>query len=182
MVLSLVNPTGPEFIKDFPFQNEQNCDAIDEFAGPCLTTHSLNSYTPVLGATTTNPTLGAGTVRGKYFRIFDQIYVWGEFRFGTGFTAGSGIYTMNLPFPAKTIMGSNVLLGSAPIIGGGTSWDASASTGRHPLAVYLRTDSLVQFVLRTASGLVARECTNANPVIWEVNDGITWCARYQRQA
>src|SRR3954462_14655862 len=103
MVLALQTPTGPSFVKDWPAQNTVNCDLIDGYAGPCLTTNPLLDYVPVLTASVTDPTLGTGGILvGKYYKIFDQIYVWGEFRFGTGATIGSGVYRISLPFRAKT--------------------------------------------------------------------------------
>src|SRR5215208_3695550 len=103
MVLSLETPLGNNFLKDWPTQNTENCDLIDDFAGPCLVSHALGSYTPVLTATTTNPSLGTGgALTGKYYKIFDQVWIWGEFRFGVGAAIGSGTYQISIPFRAKT--------------------------------------------------------------------------------
>lgn len=182
MVLSLINPIGPNFMKDFPAQNEVNLDRIDNYAGPCLTTHLLTPYDAQLTAVTANPTLGAGSTQGFYYKIFDQVFVWAQFRFGAGFTLGTGIYMMNLPFPAKSIIGPNVLLGSSPILGNGSVWDESSSAGRQPVVCSLRTSTQVQFVVRVDSGLAARECTSANlPITWAVDDGVSWCARYTKE-
>lgn len=184
MTLGLVTPQDVNFIKDWPSQNEINCNLIDDFAGAqCLTSHPLGLYTPVLSAVTTPPTLGTGSViQGYYYKIFDQIYTWGHFRLGTGFTAGSGVYTITLPFKVKTLLPISTNLGGTPIIGNGHLWDESSAVagGRQPVTVQLRTDQTAMFGIRMNSGAAAREVTNAGPIVWAVDDGIKWSARYQR--
>src|SRR5215213_3743947 len=113
MVLSLLTPTGPNFIKDFPAANVVNLDRIDDYAAPSLTTHPLQTYTPVLTAATANPVLGVGgIIRGYFYEIFDQIYTWGEFRFGTsGISNGTSTWMVSLPFSAKANIGFSTILG-----------------------------------------------------------------------
>lgn len=186
MVLSLVDPLGSNFLKDWPGQNAVNCDQIDDFAGAqCLRTHLLGTYTPILSATTTAPTLGTGNnISGYYYKIFDQIWTWGHFRFGSGFNAGSGVYTITLPFKAKTLIPITVNLGGTPIVGNANIWDDSSSGigGRQPASVQLRTDQTIMFGIRMNSGALAREVTNTVPFTWAVDDGIKWMARYQRDS
>src|SRR4051812_7433600 len=116
MPLTLISPVGSNFIKDFPDQNASNCDEIDVYAGPCLTSHALRSVSPVVSATVTPPTLGTGGFSNAYYyQIFDQIYMWGEWRFGTaGIAVGSGIYTLTLPFNVASNLGGNINPGFAP--------------------------------------------------------------------
>lgn len=180
MVLSLVTPIGSNFIKDWPAQNTINCDRIDEYAGPCLTTHPLQSYTPILSALTTPPVLGTGGfIRGFYYKIFDQIYTWGEFRFGTaGINAGSSIYTITLPFAAKSLIGASANIGAAPVIGNATVWDDSADATRQSSTVHLRSSTLMMF--STRMGSTSRVVTHNTPFVWAINDGMMWYARYQR--
>lgn len=184
MVLSLISPVSSNFIKDWPAQNEVNCDRIDEFAGAqCLTGHPLGLYTPVLSASVTAPTIGtgAGAIQGYYYKIFDQIWVWAYFRFGTGFNAGSGVYSMSLPFTAKTLnIQPNVTMGGGPIVGEGFVWDDSSSPARQPVSVQLRTTTTVQFGLRMTSGAVTRDMTNIAPITWAQDDSFKFFARYQR--
>src|SRR5260370_37137024 len=101
MVLSLQTPAGINFIKDWSSQNAVNCDLMDAYAGP----YAIQTYVPILTAVTTNPVLGStGTITGFYYRLFDQIYTWGEFKFnGTGSNKGAGTYIITLPFKAKTV-------------------------------------------------------------------------------
>lgn len=180
---SLPTPVGTNFIKDWPSQNSVICDAVDTYAGPCLTTQPLFTYTPVLSATGTQPVIGAGVIRGYYYKIFDQIYVFGEFRFGAGFSVGTGSFIVSLPFTVNTTVGANVQLARAPVIGSGMCWDASLDAGRQPITVHLRTPDTMMFGIRTASGAAFREVNAANaPITWATGDGLTWIARYQRVA
>jgi hypothetical protein len=183
MVLSLLTPTGPNFMKDFPGQHAVNADRIDDYAGPCLTSDPLQTYTPQLTAATTNPVLGTGGfIRGYYYEIFDQIITWGEFRFGTaGISNGASTWMVSLPFPAKTVVGVSTILGNAPVVGEGVIWDDSAAAGRFPLTAHLRTTTQLMFGFRMGSGLGFREVSSSGPVSpWAIQDGLTWSARYQR--
>jgi hypothetical protein len=80
-------------------------------AGEVLTAADMNgigewtSYTPILTATTTNPTLGAGSVAtGSYARVQNLIVYKYFVQFGTsGVSAGTGNYKISLPVPALAI-------------------------------------------------------------------------------
>lgn len=82
------------------------------------------TYTPVLGASTTAPTLGTGsTATGLYQQSGLHGLVTGhcDIKAGTsGTTAGSGIYTVSLPVTA--------LVGGALNIGQGYFLDSSTAT------------------------------------------------------
>lgn len=183
MVLSLVTPTGPNFIKDFPGQNAVNCDRVDDYAGPCLITHPLQTFTPGLAGSTTDPVLGTGGInRAFMYEIFDQIYLWGEFRFGTaGINAGSGIYLINLPFNCDSpFVGASNILGNSPVVGNGTVMDANLNAGRLPLTVHLRAANQLFFGIKLTSGLGNRELRESGYITWAINDGVTWAARVKR--
>ncbi|MDX1409431.1 MAG: hypothetical protein R3330_14890, partial [Saprospiraceae bacterium] len=60
------------------------------------------AFTPDLQSTGTNPTVGNGTLTGKYRRIGTAVEVWIEFAFGTTSTAGTGDWYFDgasLPYP-----------------------------------------------------------------------------------
>jgi len=83
----------------------------------------LTQYTPVLTATTTNPTLGtAGTISGAYSRIGGQVAGTFTLVFGTTPSSGSGSYLVTVPAAAN----SQQPLGT--VIGAARALDASAST------------------------------------------------------
>lgn len=67
------------------------------------------TFLPVLTATTTNPTLGTGSIRKSWYVVHDDVMVDYCFfvQFGTsGAAAGSGQYQISLPLPAAVLMGT----------------------------------------------------------------------------
>lgn len=175
MVLSLQSPVANDFMKDWPSQNANNSDEIDAYAGP----FAIQSYIPILDASTGGLALGSGTITGNYYRIFDQIFTWGEFRFGAGFSAGTGTFEITLPFDANTITPPNTGSGSGPIIGSGLTWDG-ALANRQPVTTQLRTASKIMFSVKMESGAGGRALGLAIPFAWSSGSGINWTARYQR--
>lgn len=182
MVLALVNPIGSDFIKDFPNQNAFNQNLIDAYSGPCLTSHPLQSFSPGLVGSSGNPVLGTGGVnRAFYYQIFDQVYMWGEWRWGSaGTDFGGGIYSLTLPFSVKTLMSISATFDSSPIVGTGTTYDDSANAGRLPITTHLKSATELYFGIRMNSGSSNRELRSAGYVTWANLDGVSWNARVQR--
>lgn len=54
------------------------------------------SYTPVLTAATTNPTIGNGSIIGRYYTVGRTVFFAMEFVFGSTSTAGSGAWSFSL--------------------------------------------------------------------------------------
>lgn len=74
-------------------------------AGLDATTWS--SYTPIWGASTTNPNLGNGTIQGRYYKIGSFVAVQISMNTGNTTTFGSGTYSWSVPFaPANPASGS----------------------------------------------------------------------------
>ncbi len=182
MALNLVQTLGSNFMKDYPGQNATNCDLEDAYANASLTTHPLKTFSPPLTASTTDPVLGTGGFStARYYEIFDQIYIWGEWRFGTAsINVGSGIYILTLPFTVRSLLGPNATLDKSPIVGSGTLFDASANAGRLPVTVHLRATNQIYFGIRMNSGSGNRELRNSGYLTWDINDGVSWNARFQR--
>lgn len=182
MVLSpLVSPIGPNFIKDWPGQNAINVDNLDNYAGPSLRLQALRTYVPAFTGATTDPTLGTGgIISGYYYCIFDQVYVWGQLRFKTGLTVGSGNYIISLPFAAKTFKAPSTAIGQGPVIGSGQAWDNSLPNSRVPIYVQLRTAQTIMFGNR--NNATTRGVSDTGTVPWAIDDGLAWFAKYQRAA
>lgn len=182
MLLPLLSPPSNTFLKDWPAYNQFNCGEIDDYAGPCLPSHGLQTYNPQLTATSSNPVLGTGgSITGYYYKIFDQVWVWGEFRFGSsGASGGTGTWLITLPFIATNFLGFSTTIGQAPVVGNGYFWDASASTSRFPLTVHLRNSTQMMFGFRMDSGGAGRELSGSNPAAVAASDGVTWAAKFQR--
>lgn len=182
MVLSLITPQGTDFMKNFPSQNAVNLDRVDEYAGPCLPSQGIRTYTPIWTATTTSPTLGTGSIMlGYYYRIFDQCWVWGECCLGTaGAARGSGTYEISLPFKAKFLTAiGGALTNSPPVIGNAQAFDLSDVTQRQPLLTVLRSATTMAFSVRFASGGATRRVTETIPWTFNGGDGIMFSARFQ---
>lgn len=183
MVLSFDTAVGTDFIKNFTSQHANNMDELDAYAGPCLTTHPLRTWTPNLSADNTPPVLGTtgAYIKGLYYRIFDQVYTWGEFQFGSaGASFGNGTYSVTLPFNADSIAlnGVNVnFIGEMPPIGNAVMWDASGSFVGQPFTCHLRNNNNVIFGAKING--VTFAVSNSAPVAFAAGDRITWYVRYK---
>lgn len=100
---------------------------------PISGTAVWTSYSPAWTATTTNPTLGNGTLTGAYQELGRTVNVRIVLTVGSTTSAGTGVYSFSLPFAPKL----NSLL-SAMFV------DASAAGQRYP--------STTQMVTNTATG------------------------------
>lgn len=66
----------------------------------------LTAYTPTWTASTTNPTIGNGTIIGRYFAVEEWCWISVQVVSGTTTTGGSGIYNVSLPFTACSLAGT----------------------------------------------------------------------------
>ncbi|MFF7023064.1 hypothetical protein ACFY97_18925 [Streptomyces klenkii] len=66
-----------------------------------------SSYTPSWTATTTNPSLGNGTIAGSYMKVGTTCSVFIKLVIGSTTNRGSGTYKFSLPFTAATITNSD---------------------------------------------------------------------------
>lgn len=137
------------------------------------------SYTPVLLASTTNPTLGTGSaIAGRYWLDPITGRVWGHLwvKFGTsGVTAGNGVYRITLPVPAYGWQSGST--GQADIWGIWSALDNSASSAsRHGLLTRDTVDggpngeALANLALYDGSNPFV---THAVPWTWAASDAIT---------
>lgn len=117
--------TRPANVYDGFAVYETDKDRVSIYNGSSWQTVSQgarDTYTPVLTASTTNPTLGSGAIQtGAWSASGCEIKGRAGFYFGSsGAAAGSGVYRISLPTPAKTF-GVNV------VIGAGWVYDNSAN-------------------------------------------------------
>lgn len=186
MLLPLQTPIGSNFLKDFPAVHSVNNGLIDAYTGTPLTTHGLGTYTPQLKASTNNPTIGTGGIavlRGFYYAIFDQVWTWGEFRFGTtGASGGTGLYSITLPFTVLSVVGISpgLSIGAQPVVGTGSVWSNATPANRQPVTTHLKSLTEIQFSVKMNSGAPSREVASNSPFGWSPSDGMVWNARYQR--
>jgi hypothetical protein len=143
-------------------------------SGQVLTAATLNTigaawenWTPVLTASTTNPTLGTGSSStGKYGRVNKLIYGQGKITFGTaGINAGAGFYIVNLP-----ITGSGV----QEIIGSWWLGDVSANANYFG-TLWKLTSTTAYMFFGNPAGIVSA----TNPFAWAVTDFISYQFLYE---
>jgi hypothetical protein len=132
------------------------------------------TYTPVLGATTTDPTLGSGsTAAGNWWRSGHWIEGFARFAFGTSMNAGSGTYTITVPFPPDTtVMGSNGTGGAAHRCAWGRIRDLDTGGNSNNVVGQFRADGGVErlwFSINASNGAV----THSTPIPWTTGDLIT---------
>ena len=88
----------------------------------------LTAYTPTWGASTSNPSIGDGTVSGLWRRVGECIEAQIEVVMGSTTTYGTGTYTFSLP-SGLSIDTSKTLLDTSQTVlpGGGALFDSSGS-------------------------------------------------------
>ncbi len=129
------------------------------------------TYTPVLGATSTNPTMGAGaTTTGRYKVKGKIVHCIITIAFGAGMTAGNGQYVITLPIPVSAVFTQYSALGLGRI------YDSSANASAVVVGYGFGADmTRVQML----SDGIAGQTTNAFPWTWAVSDEIRLNLTYE---
>lgn len=110
------------------------------------------SYTPEWTAVTTNPTIGNGTIFGRWREFGDLVWVWASITIGSTTTLGSGFYSLSLPHRSSELaeqaipaqlhsatdtrryaLSGNVQVSSLQIVR--FDWAGGALTGAAPVAI-----------------------------------------------
>jgi hypothetical protein len=141
------------------FWNSNVRDNLNEVA-PLFA--AWTSWTPVLTATTTNPTIGTGNIRtGQYQKVGTLVNVQFRIVFGTsGVAAGSGVYRFTLPITPS------LLSANFDPIGHGVIYDSSAADFRVVSLMGVGGDT-VEFYFNGATNFFV---TNAQPWTWAAGD------------
>ena len=144
-------------------------------SGQVLTAATMNqigaaweTWTPALTASTTNPTLGTGSVQaGRYGRIQKTVFGHAVIAFGTaGVAAGTGFYFISLPITAQNAVAT---------IGSGWILDSSTSLVRH---VILYSDTVNRAAL-WLDNTTAFAVGAGNPWPWAASDQIRVDFQYE---
>lgn len=118
------------------------------------------AYTPSWTASTTNPTLGNGSLFGRYALIGKTCYVLIRFTFGSTSNAGVGAWRFSLPIAVSSNWGDVAMV---------ARWTDSGTA--HHLGVVTSITTSTIAVLNegnTGSGIGA-----GIPIVWATNDAIT---------
>ena len=145
--------------------------------GDVLTAADLNAiattsttYTPTWTSTGTQPSLGNGTLTGRYIKINKLVWVQILFIFGSTSSAGTGIYKWSLPsgIPARSGLYGYMSQGMARF------YDSSAGTVPLGSASFFG-GSTTAISAYANNGTV----TNANPFNWATADEIVMTFTYE---
>jgi hypothetical protein len=133
------------------------------------------TYTPTWTASTTNPTIGNGTLEGRYIELGSAVF--GEVRIVAGSTTnrGSGTYAISLPFSSvgynhQPIGQITIRDNSASIIFVGTAVITEGDYGKFYLLMHSQTA-----VYDEGSG-----ATHENPVFISASDTILVTFMYEK--
>ena len=123
------------------------------------------NFTPTWTASTTNPTLGNGTLTGRYVQIGKTVRFSIAVTFGSTTNIGSGAYTFSLPVAAATVQ-------QFPV-GGARLRDNSAP------AYNMRTTYLLGSTTVAVASESGLNMGHNNPWTWAVSDLINISGTYE---
>lgn len=132
---------------------------------------NLQSFTPVLAASTTSPTLGTGSsVAGQYVQTGDP---WvegnGTIDFGTaGAAAGSGTFTLSLP-----VAGTSAAVTNGDLVGDAGFFDSSG--GRFYICKLRIVTATTARLVEVSAGTFV---SSSSPVAVAINDVINYSFGY----
>jgi hypothetical protein len=135
---------------------------------------SQGTYTPTLGATTTNPTLGSGsTAVGHWWRSGHWVEGYARFEFGTSMNAGSGTYYISVPFqPDISIMEASTTGGAAQRCAFGRVRDLGTGANSNTVVGQFRDESGTHYLWFSIDGS-NNAVSNTAPIPWATGDLIT---------
>ena len=128
------------------------------------------TYAAALTATITNPTLGDGSIAGYYYVDGKFVHVQVHILFGTGSTAGSGTYRVNIPINFDAGIEANRLLG--------TAYGIDSSAGNLGSVMVVRREGTAQTVLMRAHAATV-SVSNTSPWTWADGDALQLAFIYQ---
>lgn len=132
--------------------------------GTGATSLTWSSFSLTLTASVTNPTIGNGTLSGRYIQIGKLVVFNISWTFGSTSTAGDGTYIFALPVTAS---------------GAGYTFAANlldSGTRRYGLAGFLHSTTQLRCVQLDASGSTL---THNSPIIWATGDGVVITGMYE---
>lgn len=124
---------------------------------------AMVAFTPTWTASTTNPTLGNGTLTGRFKQVDKMVDFTIDLTFGTTTTVGSGQYLFSLPVSAVRGVEKSILATLSLVHG------VSRNSGG---AVLVNT-GVVRLMQSTAA------VSEASPFAWASGDVISLAGRYE---
>lgn len=137
--------------------NDSNSGVIAGYVGAT----DWVSYTPILTAATTNPTIGNGTIKGRW-KYLDRktVCLYIHISFGSTSTYGSGAWMISLPSNI-TSANTHMQLLNGSIMDNGTDWKLAAGRINPATAV-------INIIPEGSSDVY-----NTSPMTWASGDALT---------
>jgi hypothetical protein len=127
-------------------------------------------YTPVLTAATTNPSIGGGSVQGDFIVTGRMVRCWVRISFGSGTTAGSGVYYVSTPVAMDTTFANRR-------VGVGTAFNFSPSEYSAVMVHQDGVNNRLNFSFPSPSG-VLQYVDNNDPFTWVNGSELNFFATY----
>ena len=127
-------------------------------------------YTPTWTASTTNPSIGNGSILGRWIQVGSLVVYLGKILFGSTTSAGSGAYSVTLPVTSANFTGGNGTIGSA--------WIRDASGADYAFQL---VDAGTFFIIRPGSSSYGgnSQWASTQPFSHASGDFISWHAAYE---
>lgn len=139
-------------------------------SGMVMTPARLNgewvNYTPTWAGASGNPSLGNGSIAGRYLRMGQLVTYVGSINMGSTTTYGSGIWTVTVPIAAA---------GGSAGLTVGEAWIYDASTGANQRAAAVKFATAATIDFWSDGGAV----TSAVPFAWASPDQLRWTIQYE---
>lgn len=119
--------------------------------------NGADAYTPAWTASTTNPTLGNGTLTGRIIHAGKFVYLSWDLTIGSTTTLGSGVYGWSIPV---TLQNFRAVAGTVEL------FDASA------VSTFLRLPQGLNGTSVGAADMAAARVSNSSPIAWATGDHI----------
>lgn len=132
---------------------------------------ALNTYTPIWTAVSVNPSLGNGTLTGRYVQVGALVTFWIRLVIGSTTTTGTGFWQFTLPVPMKSDI--NETMGSAMME------DALTADYLGQTVMFSSTDLCrVYFTVVTGADRSANGVQSNQPFTWATADFLTLTGSY----
>lgn len=122
------------------------------------------AFTPTWGTTGTAPSLGNGTVTGRFMQFGKVGFFDGVFTAGSTSTYGTGTFTFALPTGWTAAGGAGTLVGDARLL------DTSVST-RYVGVIYITASTTIT----VTSNAATTDVSGTVPFTFATGDVIRWC-------
>ncbi len=128
------------------------------------------SYTPTWTSSGTAPSLGNGSITGRYCLMGDLVVVQGKILMGSTTTFGTGNYSWSLPITSANALGGNSIIGYV--------WIRDNSAGDY---MGCCLDGTTTFSVRPGASTFGGSSTVGSlaPMTWANTDYMAWQLNYE---